>query len=115
MRGMVQLLTLTLMLVIGIFVGIDTAEKNIQKMQGIEGAPQAIQVTPVNGKVEITVLGHNIQTQNPLSNVDGKKIEQVKETVQQGGSFLSEVGNWIGTGIRDSTRKMLEAVFGWIS
>jgi hypothetical protein len=99
------------MLVMGIVIGIDVAEKNIQRIQGVEGAPRAIQVTPVNGKVEIAVLGQVIQTTNPIEKINGKKVGQVTKVVQEQGSLVARVSNEVGDGIRRTTRDLLETFF----
>lgn len=102
------------MLLLGIFVGINTAEKNMQQMQGTEGAPRAIQITPHDGKVEITVLGEVVETKRPVVNIDTENIQIVKEEVRQGTNYLAIWSNMIGSGMRNITRQWVEWLFGWI-
>ncbi|TCS94780.1 DUF3679 domain-containing protein [Hazenella coriacea] len=118
MRASIQLLGLGIMLIIGIFLGIDTAEKNIQKLEGVEGSPRAIQITPQqNGKIEISVMGQVVETKNPVENLDDQKIKEasqkVKGTIQNETSQLALVGNHAGTAIRQITRKLVESIFSW--
>lgn len=105
-----------MMLLIGIFLGIDSAEQNIHKMEGAQGAPRAIHITPENGRVEIAVMGQVYDAEAP---VDSPEPEQVKEEIQQaadsGKNLLGQVGNQVGHGIRLGTRKALEVVVGWLN
>lgn len=122
------------MLILGIFLGIDSAEKNIQKMQGTEGAPRAIQVTPVDGKIQIQVLGQEIiantlgsSSQNKevqsstssskekkqISTEQSSKINTTTVDLNTHTSSLAQMGNNIGDGVRSTTRKLLDLVFGW--
>jgi hypothetical protein len=115
MRFFLQVTALSMMLLVGIFLGIDSAERNIQEMEGSEGAPRAIHITPENGRVEIAVMGQVYDAEPP---VDPPESEQVKEEVQQaastGKNLLGQVGNQVGQGIRLGTRKALELVVGWL-
>lgn len=118
MRAPIQLIGLGVMLIIGIFLGIDTAEKNIQKMEGVEGASRAIQITPQqNGKIEIAVMGQVVETKSPVENLDDPKIkeasEKVKGTIRNETSQLAMVGNQAGTVIREMTQKLIESIFSW--
>ncbi|SFJ09608.1 Protein of unknown function [Thermoflavimicrobium dichotomicum] len=105
--------SLIVVFILGIAFGINVAEKNMQKIQGIEGAPKAIQVTPVNGKVEIAVLGEVVQTENPIKQVNQEKVAEVKKVVEAKSSWLSQVGNTIGSGLRIMMRSLFDFVFGW--
>jgi len=62
-------------------------------MEGSEGAPRAIHITPENGRVEIAVMGQVYDAEPP---VDPPESEQVKEEVQQaastGKNLLGQVG-----------------------
>lgn len=117
---MIEVLALMLVLLFGIFLGIDTAERNIQKIQGSEGASRAVQITPENGRVEIAVLGHAVKTEAPVENVEEqveKKKQKVKEMRGEIGdraTLLAQVGNEMGQGLRKGTRKALDLVVGWI-
>ncbi|SHE65352.1 hypothetical protein SAMN05444392_102234 [Seinonella peptonophila] len=102
------------MLCVGVFVGIDSAEKNIHKLQGAEGAPRAIQITPQNGKVEIALLGNVVTTQNPAKAISPKQVIEAKKQVQGKTNQLAQLGNQVGSGIRQSARKLLSVIFGWI-
>lgn len=104
-----------MMLLVGVFLGIDSAERNIQEMEGAQGAPRAIHITPGNGRVEIAVMGEVYDAQTP---VDFSEPERVKEEIRQaattGKNLLGMVGNQVGHGIRLGTRKALEMVVGWL-
>lgn len=114
MRVALQALSLIGMLLLGIFLGINTAEKNMHQMQGTEGAPRAIQITPQDGKIEITVLGEVVETKHPVVNVNSPEIQLVKEEVKQGTNYLAIWSNSIGSGIRNITRQWAEWLFGWM-
>ncbi len=113
MRFTLQAISLLLATIFGIFLGIDTAEKNMQKMQGYEGAPRALQITPENGRVEISVLGHVYETENPLPKEKvAKKVEQTEseEEDSEEKNLLSRIGNGVGQGLEHGTRRALEAL-----
>lgn len=122
MKWMAQAAALLLVMMFGVFLGIDTAEQNIQKIQGNEGAPQAVHITPENGGVEISVMGHVVETGNPVpqKNIqqpqkNTQQVKQVKRSVEQGGGMLAEVGNEMGNGIRQGARKAIEMIVGWLN
>ncbi len=112
MRFTLQAISLLLATIFGIFLGIDTAEKNMQKMQGSEGAPRALQITPENGRLEISVLGHVYESENPLPKEKvTKKMEQTNFVEKsQEENLLSRIGNGVGQGLEQGTRKALEAL-----
>jgi hypothetical protein len=104
-----QIMALCLVLLIGIFVGIDSAEKNIQKMQGIEGAPRAVELSTKGNKLELNVLGQVVQTK-PL---DTSKVEKVQKSLVHSENVLSNIGNSIGSNMRYYSRMMLDSIFSW--
>lgn len=115
MRVWVQVIGLFIMLVMGIFVGIDLAERNMHKMQGTEGAARAIQITPKDGKVEISVFGQEIEPrkmdiQVPEQNDSAK----IKQPPKDGTNYMALVGNRMGTAIRQFLRKVADLMFVWI-
>ncbi|WP_107726570.1 DUF3679 domain-containing protein [Desmospora activa] len=119
MRLMVQVMALMLVLMFGIFLGIDTAERNIQKIQGSEGAPRAVQITPENGRIEIAVLGNVYETE--VSDEVVEETEEKKEAVQEGkavvnqqGSWLAKTGNHTGQQVRKAARKVLESLVAMV-
>lgn len=138
MRWMIQSVSLLVMLILGIFLGIDSAEKNMQKIQGTEGAPRAIQVTPMDGKIQIQVLGKDVissksnhlfedktstsqtiqfpeskssNTVTQAPSLPESKIEVV--TSNGSSSTLAQFGNDLGGGLKSTTRKILDFMFGW--
>jgi len=119
---MVQVLALMMVLLFGIFLGIDTAEQNMHRMQGSAGAPRAVHITPDEGQVEISVLGHVYETESPVV-VDRKEDKEKKEKPKteeekpaaNSGSWLAQAGNQTGTRIKDATRKIMDRVAGWIA
>lgn len=109
MRFTMQVISLLLAVIFGIFLGIDTAERNIQKMQGSEGAPRAVQITPENGRVEIAVLGHVYEAENPMPKEKKKQVKnKVEQQIETGESLFSRFGNEVGLGLEKGTRKALE-------
>jgi hypothetical protein len=118
MRASVQMIGLVSMLILGIFLGIDSAEKNMQKMQGIEGVSRAIQITPVDGKIEISVLGQTMETKNPVPNIVQEPVREVKETIQPESGQpesgrLATFNNGVGVHFRDTMRKVAEILLSW--
>ncbi|MFC7440645.1 DUF3679 domain-containing protein [Laceyella putida] len=114
MRVMVQCCFLVIMLMVGIGIGINQAEKNMQMMQGADGAPRAIQITPTEqGRIEIAVLGQTVKTQSPASVVNQEKVDKVATQVKQGTNIMAVMGNEMGEGIRQITRELAEWVFRW--
>lgn len=115
MRLFLQVTALTMMLLVGIFLGIDSAERNIQEMEGAQGAPRAIHITPENGRVEIAVLGQVYDAEPPSGSPEPEQVkEEVREAAASGKNLLGQVGNQVGHGIRQGTRKALEMVVGWL-
>ncbi|TCP69315.1 uncharacterized protein DUF3679 [Baia soyae] len=139
MRWMIQSVSLLVMLILGIFLGIDSAEKNMQKIQGTEGAPRAVQVTPTDGKVQIQVLGKDVilnkndslfedPSSSPAPSTPTPAPESAKPKGQTSspppskvnaatgsGSGLAQFGNELGGGLKTTTRKVLDFMFGWAS
>jgi hypothetical protein len=109
MRFSIQMIGLAFVLLIGIFVGIDSAEKNIQKMQGVEGAPRAVQLSSKGNKLELNVLGQVVQTKK----IDTVKVQKVQKTIAKSENVLSNIGNSIGSNMRYYSRMMLGTVFSW--
>ena len=109
MRYSLKILVLCFVLLIGIFVGIDSAEKNIQKMQGVEGAPGAIELKTSGNKLELNVLGQVVKSK-PL---DTAKVEQVQNTLVHSENVLSNIGNSIGSNMRYYSRMMLGSLFSF--
>lgn len=109
MRYSIQILCLILVLLIGIFVGIDSAEKNIQKMQGIEGAPRAVQLSSTGDKLELNVLGQVVKSDK----INVTQVEKVQKTIAKSENVLSNIGNAIGSNMRYYSRMMLNTIFAW--
>lgn len=115
MHYIIRTLVLLSMLVIGIYIGIHMAEKNMQQMQGTEGAPRAIQITPQkDGKIEISVLGQVVETKNPTEKMDQQKVAQLKDQMTEETDRLSELGNFIGHELREKARGLLGWMFSWV-
>ncbi|WP_229751881.1 DUF3679 domain-containing protein [Marinithermofilum abyssi] len=118
---MFQVFTLMMVLMFGLFLGIDTAEQNIQKIQGSQGAPRAVQITPENGRVEIAVLGHVYEAENPVKKEEEREPKvkkgessQVSSRSLEESSWMAQVSNQVGQGLRQGTRKALDEVVGWL-
>lgn len=106
-----RIIGLVVILLVGVFIGIDSAENNIQKMQGIEGAPKAIQLTPKADKLQINVLGQVVETKH----LDSAKVAEVQHSITHGENILSNIGNAIGSDMRFYSRMMLSSLFSWAS
>jgi hypothetical protein len=113
MSAVARIVGLLLMLLIGMAIGINAAEENMQKMQGLEGAPRAIQITPKNGRIEIAVLGQVVRTDNPVSDVDGTQVRQAVTEVRNEGNVLAASLNRIGSEMRGAARGMVELMLEW--
>ncbi len=126
MRVGIQVVALMMVLLFGIFLGIDTAEQNIHRTQGSEGAPRAVHITPREGRVEIAVLGHVYETESPVLIQEDQEEEQKDEkssqessqgnpapTASDASSWLTTAGNQAGEGIKQATRKAIEQMVGW--
>lgn len=109
MRMVMIISGMVVMLFAGVVMGIHSAENHIQKLHGTEGETKAIQITPQDGKIEIEVLGQTVQAKNP---VPQEKIEAMKQVSES--NVLGEMGNQMGIGLRETTRKLLGAVFAWM-
>lgn len=109
MRMVMIISGMVVMLFTGVLMGIHSAESHIQKLHGTEGETKAIQITPQDGKIEIEVLGQTVQAKNPVPH---QKIEAIKQVSQS--NALGEIGNQMGIGLRETTRKLLGTVFAWM-
>ncbi len=105
----VKIIVLVAILLVGIFIGIDSAESNIQKMQGLQGAPKAVQVTPKEDKLQINVLGQVVETKH----LDSAKVAHVQQSISNSENILSNIGNSIGSNMRFYSRMMLSSLFSW--
>lgn len=114
MRVAMQILSIVMALLLGILFGIDYAEQKKIPDYSVQQNPnvsemQTIQLVPKAGKVEISVIdkpdSQIVRVEDPKKNVPDSSIQPT--TLK--GSWLGEVTNSIGTGLRDHTRKMLEA------
>ena len=114
MRVWVQIIGLLAMLVFGIFIGMDVAERNMQKMQGIEGAPRAIQITPQEGKIEISVFGQTIGSEEASAKAGSENPgKSTGREMREGTNYLAETGNQVGTMIRELLRELADRLFAW--
>lgn len=109
MSNSLRFLALGALLLIGVFVGIDVAEKNIQKMQGIEGATRAIHVSTKSDHLEVNVLGQVVKA----NAIDEAKMEKMQQTLDHGENIVSNIGNTIGSNLRYYSRMMLGSIFAW--
>lgn len=104
-----------LVLIMGIYIGIHMAEKNMHQLQGTEGAPKAIQITPgKDGKIEISVLGQVVETKKPGEKYQ-KQVLQLKNHVAEETNQWSDLGNYIGSEVRETARGLLGWMFAWMS
>ncbi|WP_164491753.1 DUF3679 domain-containing protein [Staphylospora marina] len=110
MGAAVRIIGLVGMLLIGMAIGVNAAEKNMQEMQGLDGAARAIQITPKDGRIEIAVLGQNVQTMSPVPEADPEKVRQAVSKVRESGNVLATLLNHVGTVVRDSVR----GISGWL-
>lgn len=114
MRVWVQIIGLLVMLVFGIFIGMDVAERNMQKMQGMEGAPRAIQITPQEGKIEISVFGQTINSEEASASTASEgQSKNVQEEIKEGTNYLAVTGNQVGLTIRKLLRELADWMFAW--
>lgn len=115
MRAILQVASLIVVLLIGVFIGINSAEKNMQKIQATEGtAPRAIQITPQNGKIEISVLGQVIDAKTPTivsNHQTAKSTNEPTAPIPQG---TVSIGNQVGLDFRTAAREMTDILFGWL-
>lgn len=110
-----RVLMFGIVLITGIYIGIHMAEGNMQQMQGTEGAPKAIHITPQkDGKIEISILGQVVETKKP-TDVYEKQVNQLKDQMINETNYWSDLGNFIGNQVRESARGLLQWIFAWIS
>lgn len=115
MPALLRVFFLLGVLLAGVYIGIHIAEQNIQELQGTEGTTKAIQITPKDGKIEISVLGQVVKTKNPVEEVDQQKVIEMKDQVTQETDRLSSLGNFLGTEVRQGARELLGWMFSWLS
>lgn len=114
MRVWVQIIGLLAMLVFGVFIGMDVAERNMQKMQGMEGAPRAIQISPQEGKIEISVFGQTISSEEASATAGSKEpVKDANQEIKEGTNYLAVTGNQVGLAIRKLMREVADWIFAW--
>lgn len=102
MRWILQMIFLSLTLLVGVFVGIDRAEQNMQAIQGTEGTSSVFEVSvPEEGKMEIAVFGQEYETVQPIQ----------EESIEESKNFLAHVGNKTGEALEWGARQILERCF----
>lgn len=102
MRWLAQFIFLCLMLLFGVFFGIDRAEQNMQAIQGTQGAERVFEVSsPEEGKMAVSVLGKAYETVQPIE----------EEQIEQSRNFLSHLGNKTGEALQWVARKVLNRSF----
>ncbi|MBO8171454.1 MAG: DUF3679 domain-containing protein [Bacillaceae bacterium] len=116
-----QFFFLVSILLFGVLLGIDTAEKGIRRIDGNPGASGAFHIKRVDGnRIELEVLGQTIVTDrsgNPISQQETEQTEPKKEPVipqeqaepaPRETSWLSRIGNQLGDWLSTNTRRGLE-------
>lgn len=101
MRWLAQFIFLCLLLLFGVFFGIDRAEQNMQAIQGTQGTERVLEVTASEeGKMAVSVLGKEYETM-PF---EGEQIERSR-------TFLSHLGNKTGSALQWVARQILNRCF----
>ena len=105
MRSFMLILGLVGIFFLGVMLGINAAENNIQKMQALEGVTKSIKIVPKNGNLEISILGNTLKTEKFLAKVDPKAL---KDKITESKNKLASVSNEVGNGVCTITRGVLE-------
>jgi hypothetical protein len=95
MQVTVKLTGLLLVLLIGVVLGLQTAERGIYKVSGIpQEEPQTFYIKKVDqGQLEISLMGKQVQT-NPDKMVN----------------YVSQTGMMLGSSIKEGARRFVEWV-----
>ncbi|CAM5793842.1 MULTISPECIES: DUF3679 domain-containing protein [Brevibacillus] len=93
MNVTVKLTGLLFVLLIGVVLGLQTAERGIQKVSGMpEQPPQTFSIKKIdNGKMEIAVMGKQVQT------APGQVV-----------NYMSNAGQSLGQIVKDGARVAIE-------
>lgn len=94
-----KLAGLLLVLLVGVVLGLQTAERGISKVSGLpEEQPQAFYIKKVDqGKMEIAVMGKQVQTATPekMVNYMSQMGVTMGSTIKKGAkSFVDWVGSF---------------------
>ena len=109
-----QVTALSMMLLVGIFLGIDSAERNIQEMEGTRELPGRFISPRKTGAWKSPCWGRFMMPKPPPFPGAEQVKEEIREAAASGKNLLGQVGNQVGHGIRLGTRKALEMVVGWL-
>ncbi len=99
MNVTLKLIGLLAILLVGVVLGLQTAERGIYKVDGLpEQKPQSFYITKVDkGEMEIAVMG-----------------KQVKANPKQMINYVSEFGLTAGQFVKDGTKKAIDWVAGFL-
>ncbi|MBH0331972.1 MULTISPECIES: YqxA family protein [Brevibacillus] len=94
MNVTMKLTGLLIILLVGVVLGLQTAERGISKVSGVpEGQAQTFSIKKVDqGQVEIAVMGKQVQTANP------------KEMV----NYVSRIGLTLGGSIKSGAQSFVD-------
>jgi hypothetical protein len=86
---------LVAILLVGVVLGLQTAERGLQKVEGVPAQnPQTFYIKKVdNGKMEIAVMG-----------------KQLSADAGKATTYVSHFGETLGDFVRDGTRKLIDWV-----
>ncbi|MFV9511005.1 DUF3679 domain-containing protein [Tepidibacillus sp. LV47] len=121
-RFTLRFIFVVLIFLIGTFIGIIVAEKGIYKIIGIpKQGIQSFQVSKSDSQVEVTVLGKTYKKPIPgkdkeivstkeqsFKSIPQKKL--VQKTNEQGSSYISEIGNAIGSTLQIGAEKGFQII-----
>jgi Protein of unknown function (DUF3679) len=98
MNVTLKLSGLLLILLVGVVLGLQTAERGISKVSGLpEQQPQTFHIKKVEqGQVEIAVMGKQVQTANPdqVVNYVSNMGMSLGSTIKSGAQVFVE---WVGS------------------
>ncbi|CAM3445278.1 MULTISPECIES: DUF3679 domain-containing protein [Brevibacillus] len=97
MNVTVKLTGLLMILLVGVVIGLQTAERGISKVSGLpEQQPQTFYIKKVEeGQMEIAVMGKQVQTANPdqIVNYMSSMGTNLGSTIKSGAKVFVE---WVG-------------------
>lgn len=98
MNVTLKLAGLLVILLIGVVLGLQTAERGIARVSGLPEQPQSFYIKKVDqGKVEFAVMGKPVQADNPQKVVN----------------YVSNMGATLGAGIKNGAKTFVEWIGGF--
>lgn len=106
---------MVLLIIFGMLMGMNIAEKGIYKVEGNTDDPKSFQIAKDDNKVEVIVLGKNYTSEIPNDAGNINKVVKKEESVNPNNmkgktNFISNLGNELGNSLQIVAEKGLKII-----